>query len=161
MCSRWKASQPSSISQPAASHSTAMTRTMEAGRRVTLSSGPWRSGPSTYPLPKSFRWVVCVWSTGHGQEIVRTYIHRLHFTTYVESKFVYIHKSTMCVTTFTTCVNLSYGRSYEAEICTILLLLRCSFWWYPFLPKSKFSDFGQKPWTITHGFFFLGVRKKF
>ena len=23
-----------------------------------------------------------------------------------------------------------------------------------FLPKSKFSDFGKKPWTITHGFVF-------
>ena len=28
-----------------------------------------------------------------------------------------------------------------------------------FLRKSKFSDFGQKPWTITHGFVF-GSRKK-
>ena len=40
----------------------------------------------------------------------------------------------------------------RAQICTILLLLRCSFRWYPFLPKSKFSDFGQKPWTIIRRF---------
>ena len=37
------------------------------------------------------------------------------------------------------------GRCYEAEICAILLPLRCSFRWYPFWPKSKFSFFGQKP----------------
>ena len=28
-----------------------------------------------------------------------------------------------------------------------------------FLPKSKFSDFGKKPWTITHGFVFLSPKK--
>ena len=44
------------------------------------------------------------------------------------------------------------GRCCEAEICTILLLLRCSFRWFPFLPKSKFSDFGRKPWTIVRRF---------
>ena len=44
------------------------------------------------------------------------------------------------------------GRCYEVEICTILLLLRCPFRWNPFLPKSKFSDFGQKPWTIIRRF---------
>ena len=47
---------------------------------------------------------------------------------------------------------LQNGRCYEAEICGILLLLRCLFRWYPFLPKSKFSDFGQKPWTIIRRF---------
>ena len=45
------------------------------------------------------------------------------------------------------------GRCYEAEICIILLLLRCPFIWYPFLPNSKFSDFGQKPWTIIRRFY--------
>ena len=35
------------------------------------------------------------------------------------------------------------GRCCEAEICANLLLLRCSFRWNPFLPKSKFSEFGQ------------------
>ena len=44
------------------------------------------------------------------------------------------------------------GRCYEAEICTNLLLLRCSVRWYPFLPKSKFPDFGRKPWTIIRRF---------
>ena len=44
------------------------------------------------------------------------------------------------------------GRCYEAEICTILLLLRCPFQWNPFLQKSKFSDSGQKPWTIIRRF---------
>ena len=45
------------------------------------------------------------------------------------------------------------GRCYEAEICVILFLLRCPFIWYPFWPKSKFSDFGQKPWTIIRRFY--------
>ena len=44
------------------------------------------------------------------------------------------------------------GRCYEAEICAILLLLRCSFIWYPFWPKSNFSDSGRKPWTIIRRF---------
>ena len=44
------------------------------------------------------------------------------------------------------------GRCYEAEICAILLLFRCSFRWYHFLPQSKFSVFGQKPWTIVRRF---------
>ena len=44
------------------------------------------------------------------------------------------------------------GRCYEAEICVILFLLRCPFLWYPFWPKSKFSVFGQKPWTIIRRF---------
>ena len=43
------------------------------------------------------------------------------------------------------------GRCYGVEICVILLLLRCSFHCIPFLPKSKFSDIGRKPWTIVHG----------
>ena len=47
---------------------------------------------------------------------------------------------------------LQNGRCYGAEICTIPLLLRCSFRWNPFLSKSKFSDFGQKPWTIMRHF---------
>ena len=44
------------------------------------------------------------------------------------------------------------GRCYEAEICAIPLLFRCSFRWYHFLPQSKFSVFGQKPWTIVRRF---------
>ena len=44
------------------------------------------------------------------------------------------------------------GRCYEAEICAILLPLRCSFKWYPFLPNSNFSDSGRKPWTIVRRF---------
>ena len=28
-----------------------------------------------------------------------------------------------------------------------------------FLPKSKFSVFGKKPWTITHGFVFRSPEK--
>ena len=60
---------------------------------------------------------------------------------------------------FSAVLLLHSGRCYEAEICAILFLLRCPFIWYPFLPKSKFSDFGQKPWTIVHGLIF-GSRKK-
>ena len=46
---------------------------------------------------------------------------------------------------------LPTGKSYEAEICVILLLLRCAFRsWYTFLPKSKFSVSGRKPWTIIY-----------
>ena len=52
------------------------------------------------------------------------------------------------LSSFLVVLLLLTGRCYEAEICAILLLLRCSFRWYPFLPKSKFSDFGRKPWTI-------------
>ena len=48
---------------------------------------------------------------------------------------------------------LHSGRFYGAEICTILFLLRCPFIWYPFWPKSKFSDFGLKPWTIIRRFY--------
>ena len=48
---------------------------------------------------------------------------------------------------------LHSGRCYEAEICAILFLLRCPFIWYHFLPMSKFSDFGQKPWTIIRHFY--------
>ena len=48
---------------------------------------------------------------------------------------------------------LHSGRCYEAEICVILFLLRCPFIWYPLLLKLKFSDFGQKPWTIIRRFY--------
>ena len=41
---------------------------------------------------------------------------------------------------------------YATEICSILFLLRCPFIWYPFWPKTKFSVFGQKPWTIIRRF---------
>ena len=41
------------------------------------------------------------------------------------------------------------GRCYEAEISTILLLLKYAFAWYPFLPRSNFSVSGRKPWTIV------------
>ena len=47
---------------------------------------------------------------------------------------------------------LHSGRCYEAEICVILFLLRCPFILYPFWPKSKFSVFSQKPWTIIRRF---------
>ena len=47
---------------------------------------------------------------------------------------------------------LHSGRCYEAEICVILFLLRRPFIRYPFWPKSKISDFGQKPWTIIRRF---------
>ena len=51
------------------------------------------------------------------------------------------------------------GRCYEAEICAILFLLRCPFIWYPFWPKSNFSDFGQKPWTIYNKAFLPKSRR--
>ena len=54
---------------------------------------------------------------------------------------------------FSVVLLLLTGRCYGAKICAILLLLRCSFRWYPFLPKSKFSDFGRKPWTIIRRFY--------
>ena len=54
---------------------------------------------------------------------------------------------------------LHSGRCYEAEICTILFLLRCPFKWCPFWPKPKFSDFGQKPWTIVNGLVFGSLKK--
>ena len=47
-------------------------------------------------------------------------------------------------------VYIFIGRFYEAEICAILLLLRCPFRRNHFLPKS-FSR--QKPWTIVRCFY--------
>ena len=47
---------------------------------------------------------------------------------------------------------LQKGRCYEAEICAILLLLRCSFRWNNFSAKAKFSFSGRKPWTIIRRF---------
>ena len=49
----------------------------------------------------------------------------------------------------------SQWKGYEADMCAILLLLRCSFRWYHVLPES---DFGQKPWTIVHGLVFTGPK---
>ena len=43
------------------------------------------------------------------------------------------------------------GRCYEAEICAILLPLRCPLGWYPFF-KTFFGLQKTKPWTIVHGF---------
>ena len=54
---------------------------------------------------------------------------------------------------FSAFLLLHSGRCYEAEICAILFLLRCPFIWHYFLPKSKFSDFGQKQWTIIRRFY--------
>ena len=42
---------------------------------------------------------------------------------------------------FSAVLLLHNGRCYEAEICSNLFLLRCSLIWYPFWPKSNFSDF--------------------
>ena len=47
---------------------------------------------------------------------------------------------------------LQSERCYKAEICTILFPLRCATAWYYFLQKSKFSESGQKPWTIIRRF---------
>ena len=41
---------------------------------------------------------------------------------------------------------------YKAKICNILFPLRCAIAWYYFLPKSKFSDSSQKPWSIIRRF---------
>ena len=46
----------------------------------------------------------------------------------------------------------------EAKICTILLPLRCSFRWYPCLPKSFRSDFSRNPWTIVRCFDQISLR---
>ena len=51
---------------------------------------------------------------------------------------------------FSAVLLLHSGRCYGTEICIILFLLRCPFIWYPFWPKSKFSDFGQKPCTLHY-----------
>ena len=64
----------------------------------------------------------------------------------------------VAVTSFTHCylsalITPHCGWCYKAEICTILFLLRCPFIWYPFWPKSKIPDFGQKPWTIIRRFY--------
>ena len=43
-------------------------------------------------------------------------------------------------------------RCYEAEICAILLPLRCALALCQYLSKSKFSVSGQKLWTIIRRF---------
>ena len=43
--------------------------------------------------------------------------------------------------------NSSLEGAMELKFLPILLLSRCSFHWYHFLANSKFSDFGQKPWS--------------
>ena len=70
-----------------------------------------------------------------------------------------LYTGTIVARTFAVILLLT-GRCYEAEICTILLLLRCPFRWHPFLPKSKISKSGQKPWTIVH-VLILGSEKRF
>ena len=55
-------------------------------------------------------------------------------------------------------VLLHAGRCYKAEICTILLPLRCALAWYDFLPKSTFSFSGRKPWTIGRRFDLVSFR---
>ena len=60
-----------------------------------------------------------------------------------------MHKAFLPISrSFFVVLLLHSGRCYEAEIYTILFLLRWPFIWYPFWPKSKFSDFGQKPWVL-------------
>ena len=53
---------------------------------------------------------------------------------------------------FSAVLLLHSGRCYEAEICTILLPLRCPFRWYHCLLNSLPSVFGRKPWTIVRRF---------
>ena len=54
---------------------------------------------------------------------------------------------------FSAVLLLHSGMCYEAEICTILFLLRCPFRWDPFLLNANFSFSGQKPWTIYSPWF--------
>ena len=44
------------------------------------------------------------------------------------------------------------GRCYEAEVCTILLLLRCSFRWYPFFAEVKIFRFWPKTMDYSQAF---------
>ena len=44
-------------------------------------------------------------------------------------------------------------------MCAILLILKCSFLWHHFWPKSYFSVSGQKPWAIVHGLTFVSSKK--
>ena len=48
--------------------------------------------------------------------------------------------------------NTSLEGATKAQICAILLLLRCTFRWHPAWPKSNFSFSGRKPWTIVRRF---------
>ena len=50
------------------------------------------------------------------------------------------------------------GAIYKAEIYAILLLLWCPIQRHPFWLKSKFSDSGQKPWTIVRCFDQISLR---
>ena len=44
------------------------------------------------------------------------------------------------------------GRCYEAEICAVLLPLRCPFRWHPFAEIKLFSFWPKTIWTIVGGF---------
>ena len=54
---------------------------------------------------------------------------------------------------------LRTGKCYGAEICAILLLLRCSFFWNRFSAKLKFSDFGAKTVDYSPRFHFWESEK--
>ena len=43
-------------------------------------------------------------------------------------------------------------RCYRAEICAILLLMRCSFRWYPFFAKVKIFRFWPKTMDYNKAF---------
>ena len=47
---------------------------------------------------------------------------------------------------------LQNGRCYEAEICAILLLLRCPFRWSPFFAEISLFDFWPKPMDYSKAF---------
>ena len=53
---------------------------------------------------------------------------------------------------FFVVILLPSGRCYEAEICTILLLLRCPFRWNPFFTKVKMFRFWPKTMDYNKAF---------
>ena len=51
-------------------------------------------------------------------------------------------------TTYSSWFSFCTHNSVRSANSAILLLLRCSFRWYPCLPNAAPSVFGRKPWTI-------------
>ena len=81
-----------------------------------------------------------------------SFLAKVEFFSFVQKPWTIIRRFDRNQGHFFVVLLLLTGRCYDAEICVIVFLLRCPFIWYPFWLKSKFTVFGQKPWTIIRRF---------
>ena len=80
--------------------------------------------------------------------------HRLalqQLKTYESERYVPAPPEIKAISKFVVLLLLNWKVLRSRHLCH-LLPLRYAFKRYSFLPKSKFSDFGQKPWTIIRSF---------